>query len=410
MTSYQSMEPTPDGRVFSLASFSAGGLVASACVWALMATGNPSAQASLKGAISAAPVDHVALAAALPKDVPKDTVGGPGAPNAKQVVVGMDTNINLHAAWDNWDSWGKIMRPYWTEDMIYDFNYVGSWNFGATHGLKAWFDGEHMHFNRAIPDCQWQDFIRAATDTTCTSASYGLARWTGEFAGVPPPQDQPKVRIRDLDFYVIEGKKIKINWCIIDVVDMFEQVGYKVVPPSPLPQLGYLPPQAMDGFPAPISSMFTKEDAENSLKVWTAALREDYDLKTGTASQWAEDLIWYGPGGVGTARTRDEYITHFLKPIYAAFSDVERKTDQVVCEGPYCGAHFYLWGNHTGTWLGEKATYKRVPLRCGAHAHIVDGKIVEGWLIIDTPRTFHYMGIDFYGRAKELALAMAQKQ
>lgn len=76
----------------------------------------------------------------------------------------------------------------------------------------------------------------------------------------------------------------------------------------------------------------------------------------------------------------------------------------VVCEGKYCGAHFYLYGNHSGTWLGEKATFKQVPIRCGAHARIEDGHIVEGWLIIDHPWLFHGMGVDFYARAKKLAL------
>lgn len=403
MDGYQSLDATATGKRFSFASFALGGLIGSACFWVRSWDTTAAAQPSLKGTIAA--ISTAALSESAP--IPEDTVGGPGSPHAKQVVVGMDTNIDLHAAWNDWDKWSKIMAPYWTEDMVYDFAYVGDWNFGPTKGLRAWYDGEHMHFNGALPDCQWQDFIRAATHDTCTSASYGLARWVGEFAGVPPPRDQPKVRVRDLDFYIIEGNRIKVNWCIVDVVDLFEQVGYNVLPRSPLPQLGYGAPRAMDGFPAPLSSMFTPEDAADSLKTWQAALHEDYDLGAGGARWWAEDLLWYGPGGIGTARSKDEYVRHFITALHGAFSNITRKTDQVVCEGPYCGAHFYLWGNHTGTWLGESPTYKRVPLRCGAHAHVVGGKIVEGWLIIDTPLTFHHMGIDFYARAKAVALEKA---
>jgi len=335
----------------------------------------------------------------------RDTVGGPGSPLAKQVVVGMDTNVNHHIEWNNWEAWSQVMAPYWTQDMVYDFAYVGSWNFGPTMGLRAWFEGEHMHFNQAIPDSQWQDFIRAATETTATSASYGLANWVDEWAGVPPPPDHPKVRISDLDFYEIRGNKIAYNWCIVDVVDLFEQVGYKILPESPLPHEGYKAPDAMDGFPAPLSSMFTPEHAQQSEAVWRAALHEDFEFREGNATHWADSINWYGPRGIGTAHSRADYVTHFLKPLYAGFSDIERGTDILVCEGPYCGAHFYLWGTHTGEWLGEKATGKRVPLRIGAHAHIVDGKIVEGWLIIDVPRAFQAMGIDLYARARAVALA-----
>merc|ERR1719198_2591474 len=80
-----------------------------------------------------------------------DTIGGPGAPLAKRVVVGMDTNINAHAAWNDWPAWRNEMEPYWTQDMIYDFAYVGQWGFGPTHGLRGWYDGEHMHYNGALP-------------------------------------------------------------------------------------------------------------------------------------------------------------------------------------------------------------------------------------------------------------------
>ncbi|CAE8596039.1 unnamed protein product [Polarella glacialis] len=337
----------------------------------------------------------------------RDTVGGPGSPLAKQVVVGMDTNVNLHIAWNDWKAWSAEMAPWWTEDFIYDFTFVGPWNFGPTKGLRAWYEGEHLHFNAAIPDSQWQDFIRAATNTTATSATYGLAQWSGEFAGVPPPKSHPKVVIRDLDFYVLEGKRISINWCLIDVADMFEQVGYQVVPRGPLKSEGYRAPNAMDGLTAPLSSKFTLEDAARSEEVWQAALHDDYDVGTGEGKWWAENINWYGPGGVGTAHSRKDYVKHWLQPLRAAFSDLERSTDLVVCEGPYCGAHFYMWGTHTGEWMGEKPTGKRVPIRCGAHARIVDGKIVEGWLIVDIPRAFHAMGVDFYGRAREMALAQA---
>jgi len=337
----------------------------------------------------------------------KDTVGGPGSPLAKQVVVGMDTNVNLHVAWNDWKDWSVVMAPYWAEDMIYDFNYVGPWDFGPTHGLKAWYEAEHLHCNHALPDTQWTDFIRAGTDSTCTSASYGLARWTGEFAGVPPPPGGPWVRVHDLDFYLIEGRRIKINWCLIDVVNLFEQVGYAVLPPAPMAMDGYRAPNAMDGYPAPLSSAVRPEDTRRSERVWRAALEEDLVRNAGGARWWAEDMVWYGPGGVGTAHSRLEYVTHFLGPLHRGFSNVSLALDLLLCEGKYCGAHFYLHATHTGPWLGEAATGRRVRIRCGAHAHLEGGRLVEGWLIIDVARAFADMGVDLYARARAMALARA---
>lgn len=341
----------------------------------------------------------------------KDPPGGYGAPRAKTVVVAMDTNVNFHIAWNDWKDWEKEMAPWWTEDMIYDFIYVGDWGFGASHGLRGWYEAEHLHYNAAIPDCQWTDFIRAAQDQTCTSASYGPGRWIGPFAGVEPPPDHPWVVVHDLDFYLLEGDRIKINWCMVDVVNLFDQVGYHTLPPAPMPMDGYLPARAMDGIPAPLSAMVSPEDTEESTKIWRASLDEDFLGSSNAASFWADDIVWYGPGGIGTAHSKSEYQTHFLKPLHAAFSNVELATDLLVCEGAYCGCHFYLHGDHTGEWLGEKPTGKRIPLRIGAHAHIKDGKIVEGWLQIDIPLAFHHMGIDFYGRAKkEAARVKAERE
>ena len=59
----------------------------------------------------------------------------------------MDTQINFHMAFDDWPAWSANMRPYWTEDMVYDFSFMGDWFQSPMHGLRAWFDGEHMHYN-----------------------------------------------------------------------------------------------------------------------------------------------------------------------------------------------------------------------------------------------------------------------
>jgi hypothetical protein len=40
---------------------------------------------------------------AAPAPSSQDAPGGPGAPLAKRVVVGMDTAINLHISFDDWE-------------------------------------------------------------------------------------------------------------------------------------------------------------------------------------------------------------------------------------------------------------------------------------------------------------------
>lgn len=111
-------------------------------------------------------------------------------------------------------------------------------------------------------------------------------------------------------------------------------------------------------------------------------------------------MIWYGPVGFGVAHGVDEYLTHFLEPLHAAFHAPQLQIDVLSCQGKFCGAHGYLHALHAGQWLGQAATGKRVSLRFGMHWHVdlVAQRVVEGYAMFDLPAVFLQMGVDLYGR------------
>ena len=74
-------------------------------------------------------------------------------------------------------------------------------------------------------------------------------------------------------------------------------------------------------------------------------------------------LFRYGPVGFGMASNKEEYQETFIRAIRTAFSDRFIEIDILTCEGTYCGAHGYLYGKHTGDFLGESASQKDVRLR-----------------------------------------------
>ena len=76
-------------------------------------------------------------------------------------------------------------------------------------------------------------------------------------------------------------------------------------------------------------------------------------------------LFRYGPVGFGMATNKFEYEENFIRAIRTAFSDRFIEIDILTCEGTYCGAHGYLYGKHTGDFLGESASQKDVRLRWG---------------------------------------------
>ena len=120
----------------------------------------------------------------------------------------------------------------------------------------------------------------------------------------------------------------------------------------------------MDGVPAPISRISYMEDAVAAKKIVTEVLHHDLLGEDGTASAfWTEDMTWYGPVGLGLATSKREYEAVFLAAIRGGLSSRHLQLDVLTCEGTYCGAHGYLHGRNTGTFLGEPASNKEVRLR-----------------------------------------------
>jgi len=341
--------------------------------------------------------------------LPTACVGAP-LPRSKQALKIMDEAFAKCTPWTDFKCFNSTLAPLWTDNFTYDFVYP----YNKTYGNLAWIKGEHTWFNTAFAGYSDYGLIGAGSDVTNTETAYMLAHWTAPFAGVPPPPGPaPLVRIRDLDFYAFTGSRISYNWCMVDVVDIVQQAGYKVLPKPDLPDLGYPAPTGQEGLPAPDSKWVKVADTAASTMPFERMLEEDFGALLTDARWWADDMVWYGPAGIGTAQNRSQYVKHVLKPLQAAFTETRMEIEQLVCEGSICGALIHLWGKHTGTWLGEKATGKLVRLRFGMHARVnlgaeVEGcgpcgQLVEGWAQLDIPAAFAMMGVDLLARARQQA-------
>jgi len=319
-------------------------------------------------------------------------------PEAKEVVAGMlAAGEAAHWTFASVADAKAKLGPYFTENFTYDFIYP----FNKTSGVAGWVrpGGEMHEWSHGFPSAYFTKFLSAGDSRAVTVAAYADAKWTGPFAGLPPSHKE--IKIADIDYYLIEDGVIKVNWCLIDVVSMLQQSGYKLLPEAKLPDLGYTPPNNMDALPAPQDEFVSPADTQLAQAVVEAALRDDF-LGEGTAQNWEEQIVWSGPPGVGTARSREEYVEGFLRPLRAAFSDLKMSTDVLVCQGLYCGAHVHLNGTHTGVWLGESATQRPISLRLGLHWRVgKGGRIEQGWCVIDLISAFAQLGVDLLQRARD---------
>jgi len=110
------------------------------------------------------------------------------------------------------------------------------------------------------------------------------------------------------------------------------------------------------------------------------------------------------------ARGVIELEQHVLQPFRAAFANRTLDIQVFDCEGGYCGATGFIKGRHVKTWLGLDASNKNVALRFAFHwrvsmGHVHHGQVQGGWAVFDMPGLFAQLGLDFFGRARELAVS-----
>ena len=192
---------------------------------------------------------------------------------------------------------------------------------------------------------------------------------------------------------------------MLDTVHLLFEAGFDVLPrnDNPLQQGWVRPPKAMDGIPAPISCTVNPRDSVIAKQLALQALNDDLLKSKGPSSLWVQDMTWYGSHGFGVAEDVDDYSKYFVEPISSAFANRSIDLDLIVCEGAYCGAHGYLMGNYTDSFLGEKASNTLTKLRFGLHWHVDTKrrKIIEGYGIFDLPAFFIQSGVDLFKRAQE---------
>jgi len=138
----------------------------------------------------------------------------------------------------------------------------------------------------------------------------------------------------------------------------------------------------------------------SDLGTWQLGLPLEEEL----ARTWHDDMIWWGPAGIGATYTIERYAKQHSGPFRAAFS--ERSSTGHICrmaEGHYGG--FFGWPNFTarltGDFMGMPATDKIGEMRV-IDIYRRDGdKLAENWIFIDLLHFWKTQGIDFLARVQK---------
>ncbi len=206
--------------------------------------------------------------------------------------------------------------------------------------------------------------------------------------------------VRFMDFYQIENGKIVMAYKLMDYIGLMIRTGVCPLPPSMGSNDDTVAPRNQDGLlfgdADPTLTAQTQKIAMGMLSDLLHAKRTQTDTQT---SVWADDMVWYGPSGIGTYygidgfdMYRRAFLNTFPDRDYG-FGHAQISKDNIACIVGWK----HVVGTHMGSgWLGLAPTGKVVHMRVADFWYLVDGQIAQNWVLIDIIDIFHQLGIDLF--------------
>lgn len=124
---------------------------------------------------------------------------------------------------------------------------------------------------------------------------------------------------------------------------------------------------------------------------------------------FAQNFRWRGNFGCGTKNGIQEFQDNWQRPFQAAFSDKTCIDEARLYMGEWAAAFGHQNALHSGEFMGIAATHKRVEIHYMDFWKVVNGKIVENYVMVDFPHVLAQLGVDCFGGQGWEAYDKAQK-
>ena len=237
----------------------------------------------------------------------------------------------------------------------------------------------------------------------------------GHFMGVfnkPFLEIQPNYKsilLRYAEFYKVENNKISEGAIFLDIMNFMQQLGLSIIPEST--GLVCVTPGPMNHK----GLKFDHSDNNESQKTLELIHRMRDRLVTGSKMKsyveeltldWHDDMIWWGPGGIGASYTIDGYTKGHTKPFQDGLEFIKFNGHILSSAEDDLGGWFG-WPNlimkSMGGYLGlTNASDIESEMRV-VDLYRRDGdKIAENWIFIDHLHFLKLLGIDLLERNREL--------
>ena len=240
-----------------------------------------------------------------------------------------------------------------------------------------------------------------------TSMGHFMGVFNKPFLDIQP--NYKSILLRYAEFYKVENNKISEGAIFLDIMNFIQQLGLSIIPEST--GLVCVTPGPMNHK----GLKFDHSDNNESQKTLELIHRMRDRLVTGSKMKsykeeltldWHDDMIWWGPGGIGASYTIDGYTKGHTKPFQDSLEFIKFNGHILSSAEDDLGGWFG-WPNlimkSMGGYLGlTNASDIESEMRV-VDLYRRDGdKIAENWIFIDHLHFLKLLGIDLLERNREL--------
>lgn len=329
--------------------------------------------------------------------------------DAKQVVR------NYQSAFDACSphTIGRVLEEHTETDYLWR----GMHPFHEQKGAKAVADMFWLPLRTALSGMQRREDIfmgglnNAAEDGTVWVASMGhmLGLFDVDWLGIPATRKI--ILLPYAEFHRVANKRIAESAFFCDILKFMQQAGHYPLPPQTGAAFAHPGPRTQDGIMDGDQDPGQGRQTAALVNQMIADLSElncsgnDSCPPDLLARTWHEDMLWFGPAGIGATYTIPRYQQQHQYPFRTNLAGkVFNGHVARIAEGSYAG--FFGWPNltnmPTGGFLGLPGNNTRADMRV-VDIYRRDGdKLAENWIFIDLLHWLSMQGLDVLGRMREL--------
>ncbi len=218
--------------------------------------------------------------------------------------------------------------------------------------------------------------------------------------------------MRYVEFNKVENGRISETALFFDIPQVMIQAGQNPFPPQTGAHLVQPGPATHDGL------IYDLQDPATGVATLAAINAMLNDMRTTDRSRgadgyaeelahtWNDDMIWWGPSGIGATYTIERYISQHAGPFREALSKGYRFNGHLcrLAEGHFGG--FFGWANLTltnsGGYMGMTASPQQADMRVVDLYREENGKLTENWIFIDILHYLNMQGLDVLARMETL--------